>query len=361
MGDITNVLVPYVGARHDVHLGNFALYIGPNTPIISTLNISGTMDPTGIIIEAVGNSTAANIKAFRARGTPAAKAAVQTNDILLLVGAEGYGATAYAVATRASIKMLADEMWSDTANGTRFGIFTTALGTTTTSEVVSIYGDGHMNVVSYVKTPQVRTPEIKTDEVTPTDLTITTGANKTALLGTVVYNDLVLPLIVRTTGAGRPSLAVMIGTIEQYRFAVGDNAEIEATEILHGWKEGTPVEFHIHWVTGGLNNATVRGVKWQIEYSWANPTYEGGTTVFGATTLLSAEDTIAANEPALTHHYTNIGTFTPTGGKLGAFLILRLTRIASVTHTAPAANPFGLAAGVHYQIDTIGSRLENTK
>lgn len=35
--------------------------------------------------------------------------------------------------------------------------------------------------------------------------------------------------------------------------------------------------------------------------------------------------------------------------------------IASVTNTAPAANPFLLSIGIHYEIDTLGSRERGTK
>lgn len=181
------------------------------------------------------------------------------------------------------------------------------------------------------------------------------------MLQDVVYNDLVIPMIVRVAGAGRPSLATFVGNIQQYQFAINDNAELEAVELLHGWKEGTEIELHVHWATGGLNDSTVRGVKWEIEYSWANTLLSGGTTVFGAPTTISLESSIAASEPDRTHRYTSVGSFTPTGGKVGAFLVMRVKRIASVTDPAPAADPFGLAVGVHYQVDTVGSRTATAK
>jgi len=177
-----------------------------------------------------------------------------------------------------------------------------------------------------------------------------------SMLQDSVFDDLVLPMIVRVTGVGRPNLGSFVGNILQYVFAINDNAEIEATEVLHGWKEGSAIELHVHWATGGLNDGTVRGVKWEIEYSWANMLYIGGTTVFGAPTTVSMEDSIAAAEPDRTHRFTHIMSFTPAGGKVGMYLILRLKRIASVTNPAPVADPFGLSLGVHYEIDTLGSR-----
>lgn len=171
-----------------------------------------------------------------------------------------------------------------------------------------------------------------------------------------VFNDIVCPLIVRTTGVGRPTLATMVGNIQQYTFAVNAYAEIEAIDLPHSWKEGSEVEIHVHWATGGLNDATVRGVKWEIEYAYA-----GMTGAYTTATTDSAEAVIAANEPAGTLHYTTVDTFIPTGYTIGTQMVLRLKRIASVTNTAPAADPFALAVGVHIEQDTIGSRERGSK
>ena len=155
-----------------------------------------------------------------------------------------------------------------------------------------------------------------------------------------------------------PAWSAMIGNIYEYQFAIGDYLDLSPLELLHDWKEGTAIELHVHWATGGLNDATVRGVKWEIEYSWANKLGQGGTMVFATSGPSSAETSIAAAEPALTHKYTSVVSFTPTGGKIGMYLLMRLKRIASVTNIAPAANPFGLAVGVHYEQDTLGSRTQ---
>jgi hypothetical protein len=171
-----------------------------------------------------------------------------------------------------------------------------------------------------------------------------------------VFNDIVCPLIVRTTGVNRPALATFVGNILQYVFEVDDYAEIEAIELPHCWKEGSEIEIHIHWATGGLNDGTPRKVKWEIEYAYAG--MSGGA--FTSTTTDSAEGTIAANEAAGTLHYTTIDTFTPTGYTIGTQMVMRVKRIAG-TGTEPAADPFALAVGVHIEQDTIGSRERGSK
>ena len=167
-----------------------------------------------------------------------------------------------------------------------------------------------------------------------------------------VFNDINTGVNPRNTGAGRPTLASFVGNLQEFQFAVNDFADLTPIELLHGWKEGSEIEFHLHWATGGSNDATARGVKWEIEYTIANK-----DSAFPATTVISAEATIASGEAANTHHYTSIGNYTFTGGLIGAQISFRVKRITA-SGTAPATNPFLLSIGIHYEIDTIGSRTK---
>jgi hypothetical protein len=165
----------------------------------------------------------------------------------------------------------------------------------------------------------------------------------------------------KVPSANYPSWDAFIGNTKAYTFTVGDYLETEPFEVPHGWKEGSAIEIHVHWATSGLNDATVRGVKWEVEYTWANMLLAGGTTAFGATNTQSLETSIAAAEPTLTHKYTSVYTFTPAGGKVGMYINMRIRRIASVTNVAPANNPFGLAVGIHCECDTVGSKTMGAK
>ena len=171
-----------------------------------------------------------------------------------------------------------------------------------------------------------------------------------------VYADIVCPVIVRATGTNRPGLQTFIGNILQYQFDVNDYAEIEAVELPHSWKEGSELEIHVHWATGGLNDATARAVKWEIEYAYAGM----GNGTYTTTATDSAETAIPAATADRTLFYTQIDTFTPTGFGIGTQLVMRLRRIAA-TGTAPAADPFVLDIGVHYEMDTLGSRVRASK
>ncbi len=183
----------------------------------------------------------------------------------------------------------------------------------------------------------------------------TDGTSKNVGDGTV-FNDINTGLNPRNTGTGRPTLASFVGNLKEFQFAVNDFADLTPIELLHDWKEGSEIEFHLHWATGGANNATVRAVKWEIEYSIANM----GTGAFATSTVISLESTIPASEAARTHHYTSVGTYTMTGGHIGSQIAFRVKRIAA-SGTAPAANPFLLSIGIHYEIDTLGSRTKTAK
>ncbi|MBA4274119.1 MAG: hypothetical protein C0436_00540 [Alphaproteobacteria bacterium] len=160
-----------------------------------------------------------------------------------------------------------------------------------------------------------------------------------------------------TAGAGVPPRNVLVGNIVKDQFAVNDALQYMSTELLHDWKEGSDMQIHIHWATGGLNDATVRGVKWEVEYTVCNPLESGiSPTVFPATVTQSAEFSVPAAEPNRTHRVSTIYTIPGSTLKIGAQLLMRLKRIASVTNPAPAADPFVISFGVHFQSDTLGSR-----
>jgi len=72
----------------------------------------------------------------RADGTAASPVKVSADDLLGTIGGRGYGATGYAAANRAIIKLVAAEDWTDTAQGAYFAFSTTSAGTTTTAETV---------------------------------------------------------------------------------------------------------------------------------------------------------------------------------------------------------------------------------
>lgn len=173
------------------------------------------------------------------------------------------------------------------------------------------------------------------------------------------YNDINTAVSTgRVSQANAPAWTSFVSPVSLYTFAVNDYIQIAPFEMLHDWVEGTEIEIHLHWATNGLEGSA-KYVKWQVEYTFANMT-GGSPTAFGATTPYSAETMIPANTPDRTAMYTSIRSFTPSTSLIGMLLVVMLKRITA-SGTAPAANPFAVQLGIHYQIDTLGSRQRTTK
>ena len=207
-------------------------------------------------------------------------------------------------------------------------------------------------------TGTVYVPEIDSSAAGATDLTITTGAQKTLVLVTPVWNDLVCPMFVGKTGTSNvPTFQAFVGVLTAYRFAADDYLET-CTELIHDYKEGTDLEVHIHWATNGVD-VDNRAVKWEVVYSIANM----NTGAFSGTTTLTGQTTIPANTTDRTHLYTSMSSLiSGAGRKIGDVILMRIRRIAATGGlSAPSANPFGLNLGIHYEIDTMGSRQMGIK
>ena len=168
------------------------------------------------------------------------------------------------------------------------------------------------------------------------------------------YKDVVCPIILRTTGAGRPSLVTFLGNMRALEFEVNDQQDLECIEIPHEYELGSEIEVHVHWATSGDNNGTERGVKWELELSYTK------NGVFITPITSSQETLIAPNEVAKTSKYTSLLRFTPDIDNVGNQIIMSIKRIAS-TAPAPADDPVILQIGIHVKVDGLGSNFLNRK
>ena len=109
---------------------------------IGDLIVTGkTSASARVAINAYGASSP-TVRGNRANGTPSAPTAVQSTDQLLFLSGTGYGATAFANASRGAVGVAAAENWSDTANGTRVELWTTPNTTTTPARRWYVDQDG---------------------------------------------------------------------------------------------------------------------------------------------------------------------------------------------------------------------------
>ncbi len=163
------------------------------------------------------------------------------------------------------------------------------------------------------------------------------------------WQDIDFPIIIRTTGTGIPTLETLQGNMTAPRWQVNDYNVCEGQELIHSYQEGTPLYWHVHLVTNGLE-ATPAYVRFEIEYTWVNI----NGTLSANVTLNSGDLEIPANTPNRTMLLMSLGNFTPSGGKIGSHVWSRLKRVAS-TGAAPSADPFVTMLQAHVKVDTLGS------
>ena len=188
------------------------------------------------------------------------------------------------------------------------------------------------------------------------DLHISCDTEKTLVLDKVVWNDIYVPLAgAKIPAVNAPTWATFTTNLNSYTFAVNDYADLATGEILHNWKEETPIGLHIHLISNGLNNATERKAKYTIYYSFGDM-----DEVMSGEGSLTEEKIITANLADKTHLFLDMGDIAGTNYKIGSLLKLRVKRIAC-SGTEPASDPFVEMIGIHYQIDTLGSRQELIK
>lgn len=139
--------------------------------------------------------------------------------------------------------------------------------------------------------------------------------------------------------------------IATWAFAIGEKVS-GAIEVPHDYKEGSNIYFHVHWqgiaaVADGTDN-----VKWQLEY-----------TVSGDGETLNAKTTIGKETAITTRYAFYLSTFDAIVGtsfKIGNQFLFTLSRIAASADDY-AGDALIATVGIHYECDTIGSRLITSK
>ena len=190
------------------------------------------------------------------------------------------------------------------------------------------------------------------------DLNITCPANKTLELQTAVYKDINMAGYLLTLPAASfpgvdtfRSTGGVDTTIETYAFAVGELVH-GGFELQHDYKEGTDLTFHIHWQGIAAPTGT-DNVQWRLTYIVARD----GVTLAAATTIDSPDTAIDTQYRC---YRTDFAAITGTNFKIGDQFMFTLTRVAA-TGDAYAGDALIETAGIHYQVNTIGSRAIITK
>jgi hypothetical protein len=98
-----------------------------------------------------GYAINASILMRRANGTEEAPTALLIDQNIGVVGARGYGATGFSASSRANIRFVTAENWTDTAHGTYMSFNTTLAGTTSSNERMRITDAGEIIITTLGK------------------------------------------------------------------------------------------------------------------------------------------------------------------------------------------------------------------
>lgn len=180
------------------------------------------------------------------------------------------------------------------------------------------------------------------------DFVITCPAQKTLALTTTVWDDIIiLPSNLRPSGTTPPSWTVFQGGIYALAFTNAQSDEVYGSfELPHDYKEGTALHPHIHWAPSTNNNGRC---DWTFEYTAQN--MNSGAFPVNDTSITYQQ---VGGGIALAHQFISASAAIPGAGrKIGDVVVFRLARPTGDGFTGDA---FLLSFGVHYEIDTMGSR-----
>jgi hypothetical protein len=199
---------------------------------------------------------------------------------------------------------------------------------------------------------------IETDLQNPSDLVVACGANKTIVLEDVVYKDINIggALLVGnpTVTPGEVQFKDNTGTdtgVYTYAFKVNEGVH-GGFELQHDYKEGTDVVFHVHWQGIAAPTGT-DNVQWRLTY-----------LIMRDDVVQAASVTIDSPDTAFDTQYENKRTdfvaIDGTNFKIGDQFMFSLFRVAA-DGDAYAGDALIQTAGIHYEVDTLGSRQIGTK
>ncbi len=190
------------------------------------------------------------------------------------------------------------------------------------------------------------------------DLNIDCGSQKTLKLVEEVYKDINMAGYLLTKPASSaPGTVTFVDengddtTIETYGFAVGELVH-GGFELQHDYAEGTNLVFHVHWQGIAAPSGT-DNVQWRLTYI----VMRDGTTLNPAVTIDSPDTSIDAQYES---NKTDFAAIDGTGFLIEDQFIFTLTRVAA-TGDAYAGEALIATAGIHYEVDTLGSRQIATK
>lgn len=187
---------------------------------------------------------------------------------------------------------------------------------------------------------------------TGADLHIDCGADKTVVLDETVWNDIQFQISSgRVSVANFPDWDAFTANTYEYKFAVNDYIDLGANEMMHDWKEGTAVYPHLHLTLDGANSSgSSQYVKFTLYFAYAD------ANEVWTETSVNIEEEIPTGTADMTHILANGVSVALTNNKIGSQVKIRIKRISATSGTEYPNHIFVTQCGMHYEVDTIGSR-----
>lgn len=165
-----------------------------------------------------------------------------------------------------------------------------------------------------------------------------------------VWNDVNISLVPPQGGAAAPAIIAFNGdaNLDCYAFSGTNHTPDEvhsSLEVLHGYEEGTDIHFHIHTYPTDANTGDA---KLTLRYAWFNR-----GTVPGAATSVP----LVLPMPGVAWQETTFSWIIPGAGKtMGSRFVFSIFRDPTDPQDTYAHNLAFTDAGIHYDIDQVGSR-----
>lgn len=153
-----------------------SIAVGTSLPANGKFEIVGTTGdhPNNF---ATGYGVNGSFLGRRANGTEGSPTALTSGQNIVVFGGRGYGATGFSASSRVSIQMRSAEAWTDTAQGTSIGFYTTTMGTASSSEKLTLFDNGNLLTygINMSNSKSVITTNLLTAATITTEYTYFTG------------------------------------------------------------------------------------------------------------------------------------------------------------------------------------------
>lgn len=164
--------------------------------------------------------------------------------------------------------------------------------------------------------------------------------------GVAYWKDLLGPIILPASGVTIPTWTQMQNNFWGWAFAISDRCWF-TFHVGHDYAPGTPIYFHTHWTTNGVQT---NAVNWSVNYSIAKGHNQSAFNGTG-TTITVAQ---AASGTAWKHMITETAAISSTELEPDSIVLVHLTRITNGA-TENTDVTFLLQADLHYQANRLGT------